>query len=124
MRRIACHLGGSADCGGEERQARSGMLPTSDTPTHTLSLEQVLDRLAAHTEVDAVLNMGAAGVERNQMGRRSSDYDLLVVLTELSLPLRLVLTVVDHRLTEFYLTVTSALAALAAGERLPDGAEE
>src|SRR5262249_25422157 len=109
--------------GKSEESRRSGMFPTGDAPTCNLSLDEVIARLASHAQVDAVLIMGSAGVERDQVGR-PSDYDLLVVLTELSLPLRLVLTLVDHRLTEVYFTVTSALAALAAGERSPDGAEE
>jgi hypothetical protein len=96
---------------------------TGDAPTVELPLDEVLARLASHPAVDAILVMGSAGVEAGGQGS-ASDYDLLVVLAELPLPLRLVLTLVDRRLTEIYFASASTLERLAAGERLPDGAEE
>jgi hypothetical protein len=96
---------------------------TGDAPTLDLSLDEVLNRLASHAAVDAILVMGSAGAEGEGVGP-ASDYDLLVVLRELSLPLRLVLTRVDHRLTEVYFTSAATLEQLVAGDRLQDGAEE
>jgi hypothetical protein len=98
---------------------------TGEQPTADLALDVVLDRLSARQLMDAVLVMGSApaGAEAGNLGP-ASDYDLFVVLKELPTPLRLVLTRVDHRLTEVYFASVSTLEQLAAGAPLPPAAEE
>ena len=98
------------------------MFQTGDAPTAGVSLQEVLDRLADRRVVDGVLVMGSAAAVADRLPPWS-DYDVLVILEQAALPLRLVLTLVDHRLTEVYFITTAALEQLAAGEQLPDGVE-
>ncbi len=98
------------------------MFQSADAPTAGAPLQEVLDRLAARTLVDGVLVMGSAATVTDGL-TPWSDYDLLVVLEQPAPPLWLVLTLVDHRLTEVYFTPAAALEQLPAGERLPDGLE-
>ncbi len=77
------------------RSGAHGPARMGDTPTRDLSLDEVLDRLVSHAAVDAMLVMGPTGAEGGRLGP-ASDYDLLVVLKEFTLPLRLVVTSVDH----------------------------
>lgn len=87
------------------------MFQTGDSPTANLTLDTTLARLANHPQVDGLLVMGSAGAGDMHP---TSDYDVLVVLQEMSAPLRLALTIVERRLTEVYFTSSAALEKLAA----------
>lgn len=90
--------------------------------TTALPLTAVLGRLAAHPDVDGILLMGSTGTAALTP---ASDYDLLLVLAALPVPLRLVTTWVDGRLTEAYCTTTAALERIvAAPAPWPDASEE
>ncbi|HEX8229476.1 MAG TPA: nucleotidyltransferase domain-containing protein [Chloroflexia bacterium] len=74
--------------------------PTTLGPlTIDLGLDEVIARLSQKAAVDGVLVMGSGG---NGDLHPASDYDLLVVLNDVSAPLYLVATEIDHRLAEIY----------------------
>lgn len=96
---------------------QSRIATTMDEP-----LDDVLGRISAHPLVDGILLVGSTGSEALAP---DSDYDLLVVLSGLPAPLRIVNTWVDHRLTEAYITTTAAIERiLNTSMPLPDGSEE
>jgi hypothetical protein len=87
------------------------MFPTIPTTTQTLTLDDLIARLAAHPTVDGVVVMGSAG---DGALSPTSDYDLFVVLSSMPEPLYLVLTTVDRRLTEIYFTTAEAIDRILA----------
>jgi hypothetical protein len=82
-------------------------------PAHTtaLTLEEAVTRLAAHPAVDGILLMGTTGTEGLSA---SSDYDLLLVLDGARVPLQMVNTWVEGRLTEIYCTTVAGLERVVA----------
>lgn len=79
--------------------------------TNAMTLEAVIARLAAHDAVDGILLMGSTGAG---ILTPASDYDLLLVLAELPVPLRMVNTWIDGRLTEVYCTTVRGVERIAA----------
>lgn len=73
------------------------MFQTRVSPSHFTSLDEVVARLTRHREVEsiAILGSGAKGILNP-----ASDYDVLVVLSEMPVPVSLVLTTVAQRLAE------------------------
>lgn len=73
------------------------MFQTSVSQSHLTSLAEVITRLAQHREVEsiAILGSGARGILNP-----ASDYDVLVVLSEMPVPVSLVLTTIERRLAE------------------------
>jgi len=73
------------------------MFHTSVSQSHLTSLDEVVARLAQHREVEsiAILGSGATGILSP-----ASDYDVLVVLSEMPVPVSLVLTTIERRLAE------------------------
>src|SRR5260370_14337556 len=73
------------------------MFQTSVSQNHLTSLDVVVTRLARHREVEsiAILGSGAKGILNP-----ASDYDVLVVLSEMPVPVSLVLTTIERRLAE------------------------
>jgi hypothetical protein len=63
-----------------------------------MTLEEVVHRLSSHSAVEGLLLSGSAG--HGKVITPASDYDVLVVLSLMPLPLQLGLTYIDHRLTE------------------------
>ena len=84
---------------------------TIPAETTTMTLEAVIARLAAHDAVDGILLMGSTGTGNLTP---ASDYDLLLVLTGLPVPMRMVNTWVDGRLTEVYCTTVRAIEQIVA----------
>ena len=84
---------------------------TIPAKTNGMTLEAVLARLAAHDAVDGILLMGSTGTGNLSP---TSDYDLLLILTELAVPMRMVTTWVDGRLTEVYCTTVRAIERITA----------
>lgn len=89
------------------------MPPTLGPLTTNLSLDEVIARLAKKSEVEGVLLMGSSGTLDMHL---ASDYDLFVVLNEMPSPLFLVITEIDHRLTEIYFASTHKLEGYTAAE--------
>ena len=73
------------------------MFQTHVSQSHFLSLDEVVTRLAQHHEIESItlLGSGAKGTLNP-----ASDYDVLVVLSNMSVPVSLVLTTIGQRLAE------------------------
>jgi predicted nucleotidyltransferase len=73
------------------------MFQTHVSQSHFTSLDEVVARLTRHGEVEsiAILGSGATGILSP-----ASDYDVLVVLSEMPVPVSLVLTTIERRLAE------------------------
>lgn len=76
-----------------------GLFSTLSLSSDSLPLDEIIRRLARQPTVDGVLLMGSTAGDRMMP---TSDYDLLVLLSELPMPLNLILTHIDHRLAEIY----------------------
>jgi hypothetical protein len=87
------------------------MFATIATPTETLTLEDLIRRLAGHSAVDSIVVMGSAG---DGTLNPASDYDLYVVLASMPEPLFMLLTTVGQRLTEIYFTTAEAIDHILA----------
>lgn len=94
-------------------------LPRATSSTPPLTLEDLVAVLSSSREVDGVLLLGSAAAAGL---RPESDLDLLLVLNELPLPLRMVNTWVGGRFAEVYCTTTAAVASAAAAHA-PGGSE-
>ncbi len=73
------------------------MSPTIPSQGNNLSFEEATARLAANQVVDGLLTIGSAS---RQDITPVSDYDLIVILRDAPIPLRVALTYIDHRLTD------------------------
>jgi predicted nucleotidyltransferase len=73
------------------------MFQTHVSQSHFTSLDEVAARLTRHGEVESIviLGSGATGILSP-----ASDYDVLVVLSEMPVPVSLVLTTIERRLAE------------------------
>jgi hypothetical protein len=89
------------------------MFPTIPTTTETLTLDDLVGRLASHAAVDGIVIMGSAS---NGLLNPASDYDLYVVLSSTPEPIFMLLTTVGHRLTEVYFTTAEAIDQMLAVE--------
>lgn len=95
---------------------------TRAAQTIDATLEEVVARLARNEIVDGVMMLGSTGTEVFTV---TSDYDLLIVLTELSAPVRIVNTWIDHRFAEIYCTTIAALDRIVmAPSGWDEGTEE
>ena len=76
---------------------KSDIFHTSVSQSHLTSLDEVVARLTQHGEVESIviLGSGAKGILNP-----ASDYDVLVVLSEMPVPVSLVLTTIAQRLAE------------------------
>ena len=73
------------------------MASTIISCSNSLSLDEVISRLARHLAVDGVLLIGSTG----QLSLTSaSDYDMIVVLNEMPAPFHVALTWIGGRLTD------------------------
>lgn len=87
-----------------------------------MTLDEMLDRLRHHDAVDGIMLLGTTGTGAFTS---TSDYDLLLVLRELTAPIRIVNTWLDGRLTEIACTTTFAIERIVAEEATwADGSEE
>lgn len=93
------------------------------TPSHIIdsTLDEVLARLARNEIVDGIMLLASTGTIAHSP---TSDYDLLLVLSELSAPMRIVNTWIDHRFAEIYCTTSADLERiLAASDGRIEGTE-
>jgi predicted nucleotidyltransferase len=79
------------------------MYTPAQSITSTLTLKQVIDRLSVHSTVDGVILVGSAGSGKLTP---DSDYDILIVLSEMPVPLHVGITYIDHRLTDLLFTTS------------------
>ncbi|WP_420632370.1 nucleotidyltransferase domain-containing protein [Candidatus Leptofilum sp.] len=76
----------------------------SPSATETLSLTELISRLQQQEAIDAILLAGSTGQETF---KPYSDYDLLIVLNEMSKPPSLIITTINGYLTELYFLTAS-----------------
>ena len=89
------------------------MARTYISQSNTLSLEEVLARLRRREVVDGLVVMGSGG---EGVLTPSNDYDLLVVLREMPVPISVALTYVDERLTDIIFTTAATIDRLVQPE--------
>lgn len=73
------------------------MRQTITSQSNTLALDQVIARLSERKVVDGIIVIGSAA--KGEL-TATSDYDLIVVLSEMPAPLHVALTYIDQRLTD------------------------
>jgi hypothetical protein len=73
------------------------MYRTAISPTNNMTLTGVIDRLAGHHAVDGIFVIGSA-TQPNL--HPASDFDLVLVLSQMPVPLHVGLTYIDQRLTD------------------------
>jgi len=98
------------------------MFHTSVSQSHLTSLDEVVvARLAQHRESGRVLRSSVQ--EPNGHLNPASDYDVLVVLSEMPVPVSLVLTTIEHRLAEvvFFFLLTPSKSGLPPEKRFTQG---
>jgi hypothetical protein len=95
---------------------------TAIAHTNPLTLDETIARLAAHPAVDGILLMGTTGTDDLTP---TSDYDLLLVFDDARVPLQMVNTWVEWRLTEIYCTTVAGLERVVeSAAAWPDGSIE
>jgi hypothetical protein len=82
------------------------MFPVRTSTTEHLSLSAVIERLAARPEVEGLLTIGSTGPAAVTP---ASDYDLVVVLNSMPVPLHVALTYIDERLTDIIFVLAAEL---------------
>ncbi len=93
---------------------------TTRSPSNDITLEQVTARLSQNEVVTGLLLIGSA--VRGDL-TPSSDYDLVVILQEMPVPLHVGVTYIDGRLTDLiFLRDAQIDEVLALNERVPDDA--
>jgi predicted nucleotidyltransferase len=85
------------------------MLKTTTSPTSTMTLDEVIGMLASQDRVEGVLLMGSAVC--GEVGP-ASDYDMVVVLSELPDSLHSGLVYVDGRLTDLFFVAVQDVVML------------
>ena len=73
------------------------MWPVPGSRSHTMTLDEVIARLSEHEVVDGLMLVGSAG---GATFMAASDYDLVVVLSDMPAPLQVGLTTIDGRLAD------------------------
>ncbi len=91
------------------------MFNQSSSLTNGLSLEEVLENLKNSSEVDGVLVMGSGG---NNTLLPHSDYDLVVVVDKIPVPVFSVFTYIDNRMTDVFFFTLDQLDSLIAKDSL------
>jgi hypothetical protein len=87
------------------------MSQTIDSPSNTLTLEEVIARLTKSEAVEGILLIGSANEGRLTS---ASDYDLVVVLNAMPVPLHVGLTWINHRLTDLLFVRSGELDDITA----------
>ena len=80
--------------------------------SNSMSLDEVLIRLSRSSHVEGVLTLGST---RAGELHPHSDYDLLVVLSQMPVPLRVILTTIDGRLTDVLFAHTDLITQIVSG---------
>jgi predicted nucleotidyltransferase len=77
--------------------------------TENMDLDEVIARLKQNDVVDGILQIGSMREERL---KPHSDYDLLIVLREMPLPLHVLLTIIEGRLADIIFVRSSFVQAI------------
>jgi hypothetical protein len=85
------------------------MFPLPHASTVDLSLNDVLAKLSRHPAVDGLVTIGSTAYENLTP---ASDYDLLIILADQSLPFQVGITWIDHRLTDLLFASITHVAAI------------
>lgn len=94
----------------------------SPVPPQALTLDALVAHLVKQEAISGILFMGTTGTAALTP---TSDYDLLLVFAALPVPLRMVTTWVDDRLTEIYCTTVQAVERVATDPTsVADGSDE
>jgi predicted nucleotidyltransferase len=89
------------------------MPQTRHSVSNTLTLDQAIAWLARRRVVDGIVVIGSAG--QNAL-TPASDYDLLVVLADMPVPLHVALTYIDRRLTDVIFVSVADIDRLLTSE--------
>lgn len=89
------------------------MFPLPHSNTTTMTLEAVLAQLSRHPAVDGLVTVGSTG--RDSL-TPISDYDVLVLLAEMPIPLHVGITYIDHRLTDLLFATTAHIDHILEAE--------
>ena len=84
---------------------------TAPSPSHKMTLIQVIARLSQHEQVTGILIIGSAA--QSQL-TPSSDYDLVLVLSHSPVPLHVALTTIDGRLADLLFVTTAQIEDILA----------
>jgi predicted nucleotidyltransferase len=96
------------------------VFPLPHATTADLTLDETLARLVRHPAVDGLITIGSTGRETLTP---VSDYDIVVVLSEMPLPLGVGITYIDHRLADvLFATATQVDEIRATTEQLDPNA--
>jgi predicted nucleotidyltransferase len=91
---------------------------TAPSPSHSLSLEQVIERLSARDGVEGILIIGSA--VKSEL-TPASDYDLVLVLDDIPVPLHVALTTIDRRLADIIFVTRAQIDEVLGLEGPVDG---
>ena len=86
--------------------------------TNTMTLSQVIARLSRREIVDGLIVIGSASKDELTP---ASDYDLVIVLSDMLLPLHVGLTAIDRRLTDLLFVATAEIEQILALDGPVDG---
>ena len=78
-----------------------------------MTLEVVLAQLSRHPLVEGLLTVGSTG---KTSFTPNSDYDILILLKDMPVPLQVGIVYIDHRLTDLLFTTSDFIDQILAGE--------
>lgn len=94
------------------------MFPLPQANTADMTLDAVLGLLSRHPAVEGLVLVGSTGRDTlTPIG----DYDVLIVLAEMPVPLQVGITYVDHRLTDLLFASRSHLDQILTADAAIDG---
>jgi hypothetical protein len=96
------------------------MFPLPHATTSEMTLDEALTQLSHHPAVEGLVTVGSTG--RSSL-TSSSDYDVLIVLADMPVPLSVGITYIDHRLTDLLFATTAHVDQILAAEIALDGDE-
>src|SRR4051812_36904522 len=96
------------------------MAYTTHSTTTGISLDALVGRLQGHPDIEGLVLIGSAQTERFDA---ASDYDLLVVVAELPVQLRVGITSIDHRLTDLLFATVDEIETILVAQQPLNGEE-